>query len=393
MDKAVIVSAVRTPIGSFLGSLKMMTAVNLGSVVLESALAKAHVDRKDVDEVYMGHVLQGGCGQAPARQASLGAGISKHTPCTTINKVCGSGLKAVMLSADSILLNKAKIVLGAGCESMSNAPYILPKVREGLRLGDARILDLMMHDGLFDPYGQSSMGNFGDICAREYKISRQEQDDYARSSYEKAIFAQNQGFFDSEICGVKIKHKNYEDFINKDEEPQNYKPEKMPLLKPAFNADGTVTAANSSKINDGAAALLLMSEDEAKRRDLFIKARILAYTGYSQDPQWFTTAPIKAIEKVCEMAHIKPLDIGLFEINEAFSVVPLVCIRELNLNPKAVNVFGGAVALGHPIGASGARILVTLINAMHIKKVRFGCAAICLGGGEALAMILERMES
>ncbi len=393
MKKPAIIASARTPIGSFLGSLKTLSAPLLAKWAIEAVLLRAKINPEDIDEVILGQVLQGGSGQAPARQAALAAGLLSKTPCTTVNKVCGSGLKAIMMASDQIALGQNKAIIAGGMESMSNAPYILPNARDGLRSGHQKILDLMIHDGLFDPYGQSAMGGFGDICAKEFLITRDMQDEYAKKSYEKALSAQKNGYFAEEIVPVKIRHKQGEDIIKHDEEPRNYKPEKMGFLKPAFNIDGSVTAANASKISDGAAALLIMEEEEAKNRGMSSKARIMSHATFAQGPEWFTTAPIKAIKEVSRKAGIAPQDIDLFEINEAFSVVPMVAMRELGLNAHKINVFGGAVALGHPIGSSGARILVTLVNAMHVHKVRFGCAAICLGGGEAVAMIIERTEN
>ena len=391
MKNAVIVGRARTPIGSFLGSLSTVPATKLGSVAISGALKASKLEGSEIDEVIMGQVLQGGVGQAPARQASLGAGLSPHIPCTTINKVCGSGLKAVMLAKDQITLGQARAIIAGGMESMSNAPYILPQARSGFRMGNQTALDLMIHDGLFDPYGQAPMGSFGDLCATTLHISREEQDHYAHESYKRAILAQKNGIFAEEIVPVEIAGKGSSKQIVDDEEPSRYLPEKFPQLKPAFSAQGTTTPANASKVSDGAAAVVVAEEEFARARKLPIAARIVAYSTYAQEPQWFTTAPIKAIEKVLKAANLHAADVEVYEINEAFSVVALAAIKELGIKHEHVNVFGGAVSLGHPIGSSGARLLVTLITALKHHNKRFGCVALCLGGGEAVAMIIENL--
>lgn len=391
MKNAVIVGAARTPMGSFLGNLASLEATVLGSVAIKGALKDAGLKPDQVDEVIMGQVLQGGTGQAPARQAALGAGISSKTPCTTVNKVCGSGMKAVMMAAQSIRLGESNIVVAGGMESMSNAPYILPKARQGLRMGDGQIVDLMIKDGLFDPYGHAHMGNFGELCAHEKKFSREAQDEYAHQSYLKALKAEKEGLLNGEITPVVIKVKGQEKTISVDEEPSRYMPEKFASLKPAFDEKGTITAANSSKISDGAAALLVASDEAVKSFGLKSKARIIASATFAQDPEWFTTAPVNAIKMAAKNASVDIKNIEYFEINEAFSVVAMNAIKELDLDPSHVNVFGGAIALGHPIGCSGARLLVTLLNALKVNKARLGCASLCLGGGEAVAMIIERV--
>jgi acetyl-CoA C-acetyltransferase len=392
VEKAVILAGARTPIGSFLGALSSLSAVKLGSIVIEEVIKRSKMSLDDIDEVIMGQVLQGGAGQAPARQASIGAGLSSRVPCVTINKVCGSGLKAVMMAADSISLGHNKIVVAGGMESMSNAPYILPSARIGFRMGNKSVVDLMIYDGLFDPYKQEHMGSFGDMCAREYGISRAEQDQYAISSYQRANKAQAQGLVNDEIVPVSITNKGVNKIVSIDEEPARYQPEKVSKLPAAFNKDGTVTAANASKINDGAAAVIVASEEIVKEKHLSAQARIIASSTFAHDPQWFTTAPVMAIKNVLKKASLQVSDIDLFEINEAFSVVSLVAIKELSLKREQVNVYGGAVALGHPIGCSGARLLVTLINALNKQKSRYGCVSLCLGGGEAVAMIIERIS-
>lgn len=391
MKKTVIVSGARTPIGSFLGTLSSLSAPQLGSTAIAGAIKKSTLTPRDIDEVIMGQVLQGGVGQAPARQASLGAGVPSSVPCTTVNKVCGSGLKAVMLGSDAIALGLSSVVVAGGMESMSNAPYFLPAARAGFRMGNQQAVDMMIHDGLFDPYGKSHMGNFGDLCAKEFSFSRQEQDAYAHESYRRAIDAHKASVFNDEIVSVTLKVRGEEKTIREDEELSRYQPDKFAQLKPAFDPEGTVTAANASKVNDGAAALVLMAEDEAAERKITARARIVAHATFAQDPQWFTTAPIGAISQVLKKTSLSVSAIDLFEINEAFSVVAMTAIKELSLPKDRVNVFGGAVALGHPIGSSGARLLVTMLNALEKKDKRLGCVSLCLGGGEAVAMIIERI--
>lgn len=390
MKNAVIVAGARTPIGSFLGSLSSLTAPQLGALAITGALAKSGLTVRDIDEVIMGQVLQGGVGQAPARQASLKASLPNSIPCTTVNKVCGSGLKAVMMAADQITLGQKAIIAG-GMESMSNAPYALANARHGLRMGHQPTLDLMIHDGLWDPYSQAPMGSFGDRCAEKYGFTRQDQDQFAHESYQYAIAAQKNRSFVDEIVPVEISQKSGVKNIDVDEEPLRYMPDKFATLKPAFLANGTTTAANASKINDGAAALVVVDEQFARERNLNVKARIIAKATYAHEPEWFTTAPVMAIQKALQYANMKTSDIDLYEINEAFSVVTMAAIKELSLVREQVNVLGGAIALGHPIGASGARLLVTLLNALSIKNKRFGCVSLCLGGGEAVAAIIERL--
>lgn len=387
MSCAVIVAAVRSPIGCFLGKLSSLSAVALGAHVIKSLVERSKVLKQDIDEVIMGQVLQGGTGQAPARQAMLLAGLLPKTSATTVNKVCGSGLKAIMMGADAIALDHASLVIAGGMESMSNAPYILAKARQGYRMGHETIYDLMLHDGLLDPYSGHHMGGFAERCGQKYHFSREEQDDYAKASYLLAKEAHDH--FIHEIAPITISHKGLDTIVDSDEEVTRFQPEKMSHLKPAFAPKGNVTAANASKINDGAAALLLMSEGRASSYPH--QFRIRAYECYAHEPSWFTTAPIMAITSVLKKAKLNIHDIDLFEINEAFSVVAMAAIKELNLSRDKVNVFGGAIALGHPIGCSGARLVVTLINALTQRDKRLGCVAICLGGGEALAMIIERI--
>lgn len=387
----VIVGMSRTPVGSFLGSLSELSAPKLGSFAIKEALQRASIAVETVDEVIMGQVLQAGVGQAPARQASLFAGLLAKTPCTTVNKVCGSGLKAIMVADQVLRLDDAKVVVAGGMESMSNAPYVMHKARKGFRMGDQKLFDAMIHDGLWDPYGQAHMGNFGDLCAHEYKISREEQDLFAKQSYEKAINAQKSGVFIDEIVPVTLEQKGSVYTVNEDEEPKNFKPEKMTSLKGAFGPDGSVTAANASKVNDGAAAVVLMREEEARAQGKKILGRIVAQATFAHDPSWFTSAPVEAIQKVLQQAKMKIDDVDLFEINEAFAVVPLLCMRKLKIDENIVNIHGGAISLGHPIGCSGARIVVTLLNALVKKNKSIGCIAVCLGGGEAVSMIIERV--
>jgi acetyl-CoA C-acetyltransferase len=353
-DQVVIVSRARTPIGSFQGALSAYSAPKLGSIAIKAALERAKLQPSDVNEVIMGEVLTAGVGQAPARQAAIGAGIPTSVPCLTVNKVCGSGLKAVMLARDAIRLGEANIVVAGGMESMTNAPYLLPTARRGMRMGNQSAVDSMILDGLWDPYGNAHMGCFGDLCAKEYKLSRQEQDAYAMASYERARTAQKAGHFEHEMVVV--------DDVKEDEEPSRYMPGKIPNLRPAFDKEGTVTAANSSKINDGAAALVVMSSLEAKKRGIKPLVEIISTGTFAQDPSWFTTAPIGAIKSALVKANLQANQIDLFEINEAFAAVSMVVTKELGLSAERVNVWGGAIALGHPIGCSGARILATAVR-------------------------------
>lgn len=388
---SVIVSAVRTPIGAFLGSLSNFTAPQLGSIVIREAVKRAGIEPNEVSEVIMGQVLQGGVGQAPARQAAIYAGLPVSVPCMTINKVCGSGLKAVMLADQAIRCKDASIVVAGGMESMSNAPYFVKKARTGFKMGNVELIDMMIHDGLWDVYNQIHMGNAGELCASECKISREEQDEYAIMSYKRALEAQEKGWFSEEIVPVVVEDKKGNIVIDKDEEPSKVNFEKIPQLKPVFKKDGTVTAANASTIDDGAAAVVVMDEEIANSKGIKPLARIVAHESHAQQPDWFTTAPAKAIKKVCDKAGLKVEDIDLFEINEAFAVVPIVTCRELNIPYDKVNIHGGAVSLGHPIGASGARVLTTLIYALKRTGKKFGLATLCIGGGEASAMIIEML--
>jgi acetyl-CoA C-acetyltransferase len=391
MREVVIVGAARTPIGSFQGELSPLKAPELGAAVIKEALFRAGIKPAEVSEVLMGCVLPAGVGQAPARQAAIFAGLPKETPCTTVNKVCGSGLKTVMLGAQAISLGDAEVVVAGGMESMSNVPYYLPSARGGMRLGNATAIDGLIHDGLWDVYNNFHMGSAAELCAREKKIDRKMQDEYAAESYRRAQTAIKEGLFQAEIVPVEIPQKKGDKkSITVDEEPNRGDIGKLPSLRPAFEKEGTVTAGNASSINDGAAAVVLMTREEATRRGLSILGRVVAQAQAAQAPEWFTTAPAAAIGRVLEKAKLKKDDIDLFEINEAFSVVSIINNQLLGLDPKRVNVHGGAVALGHPIGASGARILTTLLYAMAARKARRGCASLCIGGGEAVALVVER---
>lgn len=389
MKPVCITSAVRTPIGSFQGTLSSVPAVDLGAIAIGEAVEKAGVSPGDVDEVLMGMVLSAGAGQAPARQAAMGAGLPDHVPCTTVNKVCGSGLKTVMLATQAIAVDEAATVVAGGMESMSLAPYLLPGARSGYRMGPSEIQDVMIHDGLWDPFGKSGMGNYGDLCAQEMKLTREAQDAFAIRSYERAIAAHEAQLFADEIVPVEVKSRKATNSISVDEEPSRFLPEKIPTLRPAFSPEGTVTAANASKISDGAAAVVLMSEGEAANRNSPVLAKVLAAASHAQQPQWFTTAPAKAIKRALEKAQLSVDDIDLFEINEAFAVVALAAVEELQLDESKVNVRGGAISLGHPIGCSGTRVLVTLVHALRQSEKRYGCASLCIGGGEAVAVIIE----
>jgi len=385
-----IISAVRTPLGSFLGALSSKSASDLGAIVIKEAVRRAELQPKDISEVIMGCVLTAGQGQAPARQASIKSGLPVSVPCTTINKVCGSGLKSVMLASQAIKCDDADIVVAGGFESMSNTPYYLDKARIGYRMGNSKIIDGMINDGLWDVYNNFHMGNAAEMCAREYNISREEQDAFSIRSYENAIESTKKGLFKNEIIPVEIVTKNSTILISEDEEISRFNPEKGSKLKPAFVKDGSVTAFNSSKINDGASALILASESKVKELGLKPLAKITCQYTYAQKPEWFTTAPVFAIQNICKKAGIEISDIDLFEINEAFAVQALSVIRLANLDINKVNVKGGAVALGHPIGASGARILTTLLHSLKERNAKIGLATLCLGGGEASALLVEK---
>lgn len=393
MTKVAITAATRTPIGSFQGTLSSVPAVDLGALAIRTAIEKAGVDSSCVDEVLMGMVLSAGAGQAPARQASIHAGLPVSVPCTTVNKVCGSGLKTVMLAQQAIAAGDIRIAVAGGMEAMSLAPYLLPNARAGYRMGPGQLVDAMIHDGLWDPFGNSGMGDYGDLCARKKNFSREAQDAYAIRSYERAIAAQTSGHFNDEIAAVEVKSRKATNQIAEDEEPSRFRPEKIPGLRPAFSVEGSVTAANASKISDGAASVVLMSQEAAKESNSSTLATVVSSGTFAQQPEWFTTAPAGAIKSALEKANLSAGDIDLFEINEAFAVVAMATIQELDLDDSKVNVRGGAISLGHPIGCSGTRILVTLIHALRQLKKRYGCAALCIGGGEAVAMIVENPDA
>lgn len=389
--EVVIVGAARTPIGSFAGELASVSAPELGAIAIKEALVRAGVAAADVGEVTMGCVLQAGLGQAPARQAAIKAGVGNQVPCQTVNKVCGSGLKAVVLAAQAIALGEVEVAVAGGMESMSNVPYYLPGARTGYRLGHQQVVDGMIHDGLWDVYNNFHMGSAAELCSRERKIDRAAQDAYAAESFRRAQAAQAAGHFDAEIVKVPVaQKKGPPKLVDKDEGPGRGDTSKLPGLRPAFEKDGTVTAGNASTLNDGGAAVVLMSAEEAARRGLTPLARIRGYAQHAQAPEWFTTAPAYAIEKALQRTGLSKTDIDLYEINEAFAVVALANNQILGLGPERVNALGGAVALGHPIGASGCRLLVTLLYALKRQNLQRGIASLCIGGGEGIALIVER---
>ncbi len=391
LKDVVIVGAARTPVGSFLGSLSTVPSPRLGAVAIKAALERAGLKPEDVDEVIMGCVLAAGVGQAPARQAMIYAGIPRSTGAMTINKVCGSGLKSVMLAVHAIQCDESEIIVAGGLENMSLAPFYSLNGRTGFRMGHAQLTDGMIYDGLWDIYNNFHMGNAAELCAKEYGVTREEQDAYAAESYTRAQAAIAAGKFKDEIVPVEVPgRKGQVTVVEEDEEPSNGKIEKFPALRPAFIRNGTVTAANASSINDGAAAVVVMSADKAKELGLKPLAKIVAQSTASKDPEWFTTAPADAINKILDRTKLTTKDIDIYEINEAFSVVSIVNNRLLDLDPAKVNINGGAVAIGHPIGSSGARILVTLLYAMEAQNAKRGLASLCIGGGEAVAMIVER---
>jgi len=392
MKEALILSRARTPLGSFQGSLGSIPSTRLGGLVIAEAVRRAGIPKTEVEQVIMGCVLPAGLGQAPARQATLLAGLDPRVGSLTVNKVCGSGLKAVALAAQEIWLGNSELLVGGGMESMTGAPYLLKQARGGFRMGNGEVVDGMIHDGLWDPYANCHMGSFADKTAEDYKITRSEQDEFAAESYRRALKSQAEGRFKEEIVPVEIPMKKGDPtVISEDEEPKRVKFEKIPSLTPAFNKNGTVTAANASSINDGAAALVLASAEKAQALKSKPLARVLAYAEHSQEPQWFATAPPASIEKALQKAGLKIKDIDVFEINEAFSVVTLYAIRHLKIDPAKVNIYGGAAAIGHPIGASGARLLCTLITVLKDRGGRYGLASLCVGGGEAVTMIIEKI--
>ncbi len=382
-----ILSGVRTPSGSFLGSLSSLRAPELGAEAIKGALERAHIKPGQVDEVFMGHVIQAGVGQAPARQAALLANLPQSVPCTTVNKVCGSGLKTIISGAQTIKAGDNQLVLAGGMENMSQTPHLLSGSRHGFKFGQAEMKDAMQWDGLWDVYSDRPMGNCAEECVRQYSFTREEQDAFAIESFKRAQRAIESGIFKKEIIPVKVKGRKGDVVVESDEGPFKAKFDKIPALRPAFEKGGTITAANASTINDGAAAVVL-GGDQYKDQAKF---RIVAYAGHAQDPTWFTTAPVEAMKKCLEKSGLSFNDINLYEINEAFAAVTMAAMRTLELDHSKVNIYGGGVSLGHPIGASGTRIVVTLMTAMENEKAKYGMASICIGGGEALAMILERV--
>ena len=392
MKEVVIVSAVRTPMGSFGGSLSTVSATQLGAIAIKGALQKINLNPNEVEEVYMGNVLQANLGQAPAKQAAIFAGISENTPCTTVNKVCASGMKAISLATQAIKCGDADVVVAGGMENMSSVPHYY-SARNAVKLGDVKITDGMVKDGLTDVYNQVHMGVCADQCADEHQISRKDQDDFAIESYQRAAKAWTAGNFNEEIVPVAVPQRRGEDIIvSEDEEYKNVKLEKIPQLRAVFNKEGTVTAANASTLNDGASALVLMSKEKAEELHIKPIAKVVSYADAAQEPKWFTTAPAKAVPKALAKANLSTEEIDFWELNQAFSVVGLVNTKLLGLDPTKVDVNGGAVALGHPLGSSGSRIIVTLINVLKQNNGRFGAAGICNGGGGASALVIENMN-
>ena len=392
MKEVVIVSAVRTPMGSFGGSLSTVSATQLGATAIKGALEKINLDPNEIEEVYMGNVLQANLGQAPAKQAAIFAGISENTPCTTVNKVCASGMKAISLATQAIKCGDADVVIAGGMENMSSVPHYY-SARNAVKLGDVKITDGMVKDGLTDVYNQVHMGVCADQCADEHHISRKDQDDFAIESYQRAAKAWTTGNFNEEIVPVAVPQRRGEDIIvSEDEEYKNVKLEKIPQLRAVFNKEGTVTAANASTLNDGASALVLMSKEKAEELHIKPIAKVVSYADAAQEPKWFTTAPAKAVPKALAKANLSTEEIDFWELNQAFSVVGLVNTKLLGLDPTKVDVNGGAVALGHPLGSSGSRIIVTLINVLKQNNGRFGAAGICNGGGGASAFVIENMN-
>jgi len=392
-DPVVIVGASRTPLGGFGGDLSPLSAPELGAVAISDAITKSGIKITDVNEVIMGVVLPAGQGQAPARQASIGAGIPKAVGATTINKMCGSGMKATMLAHDNILSGAHEIMVAGGMESMSNAPYLLPDARSGMRMGHGQLKDHMFLDGLEDAYDKGTlMGVYAENTAEAYQFTRDAQDEFSITSLKRALLASENGYFSDEIVPITVQSRKAETVIKSDEQPRNARPEKIPDLRPAFREHGTVTAANSSSISDGAAALILVRRSEAEKQGLTPLAAILGHATHAQDPEWFTTAPIEAINKVLEKASWNKDEVDLFEINEAFAVVTMAAMKDLGLSHDKVNVHGGACALGHPVGATGARIIVTLLHALSRYDLKKGVASLCIGGGEATAIAIERLN-
>lgn len=392
MDNVVILSGVRTPIGAFQGALGSLTAPQLGATAIQGALSAAGVDAGQVDEVLMGNVLSAAIGQAPARQAALGAGLPQSVPCTTINKVCGSGMKAVMMAAQAIALGDAQVVVAGGMESMTNAPYALPQARAGYRMGNGNLVDLMIHDGLWDPYKNVHMGTCGDACATEFSFSREELDAYSAESYRRALAAQTGGQFKDEIVPVAVPQRKGDPvMVDIDEEPGRGNPAKLPELSPAFSKEGVTTAGNASSINDGAAAMVLASEAWAQANGKTAIGRVVGYVQHAQAPEWFTTAPAAAIQKLLDKHGLTVADVDLFEVNEAFAVVAMYAAREVGIPHEKLNVNGGAVSIGHPIGMTGARLVLTALHELRRRGGRYAIATPCIGGGEATAVLIEAL--
>jgi len=384
-----LASGVRTPVGSFCGALSQVPAPVLGGTAIKAAIRRANIPADQVEEVVVGNVLGAGLGQNVARQAAIGAGLSPAVGATTVNKVCGSSLKAVMLATQAIKGNDAEVVIAGGTENMSSTPYLLPKARSGYRMGNGEVVDSMVRDGLWDVYNNVHMGTCGDRCAEKYEFSRQQQDDFAVASFQRAIAAQEKGLFAEEIAPVDVPNRHATITVDRDEGLGRFNEEKLRSLQPAFDKKGTVTAGNASSINDGAAAVVVLSAKKAEQLGVTPQAQILGYATFSREPEWFTLAPIGAIKKLMEQLQLKVADVDLFEVNEAFAVVPMATMKELGIPHDKMNVHGGAVALGHPIGASGARVLVTLLDALKARQGKIGIASLCIGGGEAVALAVK----
>jgi acetyl-CoA C-acetyltransferase len=387
--KVILAGGVRTPLGSFCGTLSQVPAPVLGSIAVKAAIRRANLPAEQVQEVIFGNVLGAGLGQNVARQAAIGAGLPPSVGATTVNKVCGSSLKAVMLASQAIRSGDAEAVVAGGAENMSSAPYLLPKARNGYRMGNGELVDSMVRDGLWDVYNNVHMGTCGDRCAEKYDISRQQQDDFAVASYQRAIDAQAKGLFAGELTAVEVANRHATTVVDRDEGLSRFNEEKLRSLLPAFDKKGTVTAGNASSINDGAAAVVVMSSNRADQLGVAAQAEILGYTTFSREPEWFTLAPIGAIQKLMDQLNLTVADVDLFEVNEAFAVVPMAVMKALNIPHEKMNVHGGAVALGHPIGASGARVLVTLLEALKQRDGNIGIASLCIGGGEAVALAVK----
>lgn len=386
-----ILGAKRTPVGKFQGAFKNFSATKLGAVAIKAALEDSKIDVSDVDEVIMGQVLSAGAGQSPARQACLSAGLSDKVRTFTVNNVCGSGLKSIILGVQSLLTTDSHVVVAGGQENMTQAPYLLPQARDGMRMGNKEVVDSMILDGLWDPYNQVHMGSCAELCAKEFALSREQQDAFAMESYKRAHDAMEKNLFAKEITSVSVASGKVTSVISEDEEPKGVDLSKMASLRPAFEKDGTITAANASKISDGAAALVLASSAYVEKKNLKPMAKILGFASHAQDPKWFTTAPVEAIQKSLKNANLNLSEIDLFEVNEAFSAVALAVMKNLEIPHEKVNVRGGACALGHPLGASGARILTTLLHTLQDTGKKYGLATLCIGGGEAIAVVVERI--